>query len=102
MATTQQEVKQMKKEIKELKSLLEDQSESLIEEGKARATAKGAELKLVAQEAGKSVREFLDDSKGSLTTARDNTEARIKERPFASAAIAFAGGVLLTSLLSRK
>lgn len=59
------------------------------------APSKAEQMK---QSAGKIMDEWFD----VLRTARDQTEAFVRERPLTSAAIAFAAGCVLGAFLRRK
>lgn len=102
MATTQQEVKELKKDIEQIKNMLAGQMEETLSNGHSKAVFAKEELQHAANQAGKNVRTFFSAKQTQIGDAKTACESTIKERPFTSAAIAFAGGVLLATLLKRK
>jgi ElaB/YqjD/DUF883 family membrane-anchored ribosome-binding protein len=102
MTTAQQEVKNLKKDISEIKNLLADQLEDVPVNGSSKIVPSKGELKRVAHQAGKGLRTFISEKQDQIGEAKTACESTIKKRPFTSAAVAFAGGVLLTTLLKRK
>lgn len=102
MATTQQEVKDMKQDIAQIKNMLADQLEETPANGESKTVFTKEELQRVANQAGKGVRAFFSDKQKQFGEAKVACEKTIKERPLTSAAVAFAGGMLLTTLLKRK
>ncbi len=100
--TAQQEIKAMKKEIGELKSLVADSIEGTAKNGNGNSFFSGHDLKDMAHDAGKSVSEYLHEKGTQARELRDNCRTGIKRRPLTSAALAFTGGVVIASLLSRR
>lgn len=102
MATTAQEVKNLKKDLDQIKNMLADQLSDVTPNGKSETIFNREDLEDMANRAGKSVRVFMTDKREKLSDASDQAETVIKERPFVSAAAMFAGGMLLASLLRRR
>lgn len=102
MATTQQEVKELKQDIVQIKNMLADQLEETAANGESRTIFAKEELQRLANQAGKGVRTFFSDKQRQFGQAKAACEKTIKERPVTSAVVAFAGGMLLTTLLRRK
>lgn len=102
MSTAQQEVKALKQDIASIKNMLADQLEGTISNGESRTIFDKNELQRVAHQAGKATRAFIADKQEKISNAKGKCEETIKERPFTSTAVAFAGGVILTALLKRK
>lgn len=99
--TTAQELKSMKQEIAEMKSLIEG-TESKSSNGNGHHMLTRAEIHEIANKAGKSVRGFLSDKRDQFDAAKTRTEKTIKARPLTSAAVALAGGLVLGALLRRR
>jgi ElaB/YqjD/DUF883 family membrane-anchored ribosome-binding protein len=102
MSTAQQEIKLLKDELKELKKQMSEKAENAAQEGEKKAKMTKEEMSRIAHGAGEGVRSFVSLKGEQLGNAKDSCEQTIQNRPFASTAIAFAGGVLVASLLSRK
>lgn len=102
MATTAEEVKNLKKDIGQIKNMLADQLNGSAQNGKSDTIFNRDDIEDMANRAGKSVREFMTDKREKFTDATDQAEAVIKDRPFASAAAMFAGGMLFAALLRRR
>ncbi|MGB1540156.1 MAG: hypothetical protein ACPG80_04290 [Rickettsiales bacterium] len=102
MATTQQEIKTLKKDITQLKDMLADHMEGSPGNGSSRTHFTREEVQKLANQAGESIRGFIGTKRQQFSDATVRTEEAIKERPFVSTAAAFAGGMLLATLLRRK
>mgnify|MGYP000064402427 CR=1 FL=1 len=100
MATNTQEIKALKKEINELKDAMTDKVENTASE--IQSNFNKDNIIEMATNAGQTAREFMTTKQEQLGEVKANTESMIQKRPFASAAAAFAAGVVLTSLLNRK
>lgn len=102
MATTAQEVKNLKKDITQIKNMLADQLAEIPPNGESRTMFNRDDLQDMANRAGKTVREFVSDKREQINEATDQAETKIKERPFMTAAAMFASGVVLASLIARR
>lgn len=102
MSTTQQEVKVMKKDITQIKNMLADHMDGAPSNGQSKTVFNKEDLQQMAHQAGQGVRAFVSAKQQELGNAKEACENTIKERPFTSAAVAFAGGVLVTTLLKGK
>lgn len=102
MATTAEEVKNLKKDITQIKNMLADQLADIPSNGLSQTVFNRDELQDMANRAGKSVREFVSDKREQINEASDKAETAIKERPFMTAAAMFASGVVLASLFARR
>lgn len=102
MTTTQKEIKSLKDDIDQIKTLLVDQVEEAAPNGQSKAILTREEIAGLANKAGQSVRSFVGQKSEQFDQARDVCETKIKQRPFLSTAAAFAGGALLVALLKRK
>ncbi len=102
MATTQKEVKNMKQDIAQIKDMLADQLEEIPTNGKTKNIFNKEDLQSIANQAGKGVRAFFSDKQKQLEEVKTACKKTIKERPLTSAAVAFAGGMLITTLLRKK
>ena len=102
MPTAQEEIKILKDELKDLKKQMSESAESAAKEGEKQAKMTKEEMARMAQNAGEGVRSFVSRKSEQLGNVKDSCEETIKSRPFASTAVAFAGGLLVASLLSRK
>ncbi len=101
MSTAQQEIKQLRRDIEALQNTLADQLEETVANGKSRTKLAQEEIERAARNAGVQARTFINNNKERAIDARDRTQAEIIKRPLTSAAIAFAGGVLLSRLFSK-
>ncbi len=102
MSTAQEEIKILKDELKDLKKQMSENAESAAKAGEKQAKMTKEEMAKMAQNAGEGVRSFVSRKGEQFGEAKDSCEETIKNRPFASTAVAFAGGLLVASLLSRK
>ncbi len=102
MSTAAQEVKQLKKEISSLKNMLADQIEDSAPNGLSKSLFSREDIAEMANNAGKSARQFFETKQEQALRGKEYTENLIQDRPFVSAATAFAAGVLLTSLFRNK
>jgi len=101
MTTTTQEVKILKKDIAQIKNMLADQLDETPSNGASKTLFTKEDLQRVANETGKGVRTFLADKQKKAGEAKAACESTIKSRPFTSAAVAFAGGMVLSALMKR-
>jgi ElaB/YqjD/DUF883 family membrane-anchored ribosome-binding protein len=103
MATAQQEIKSLKAELAQLKQAVEAQVEDVTPNGDGTDGRFDMQnVRARARLAGQKARKFFDEKQGQVKDARDATEKTIKARPFASTAVAFAGGALVAALIARK
>lgn len=102
MTATQKEIKSLKDDIDQIKTLLVDQIEETPSNGQSKTMLTREEIAGLANKAGQSVRSFVGQKSEQFHQARDVCESKIKERPFLSTAAAFAGGALLVALMKRK
>ncbi|MBO6826497.1 MAG: hypothetical protein JJ879_09865 [Sneathiella sp.] len=99
MATTQTQIKDMQKDLDQIKELLADNLAKTAPNG----ASKGAEkAEAVARTAGENVKTFLSDRREQIGHAKDACETTIQNRPFVTTAAAFVGGALLMSLIKRR
>lgn len=101
MATAQQEIKTLKKDLAQIKEMLAASANGHAPNGIGDKFDIDA-IKERAREAGVKAREYLSDKQDQAKVARDKTEKAIQRHPFASTAAAFAGGAIVAALLSRK
>lgn len=97
MATQTQELKSIKTDLSNIKSILKDETLNGHD-----PEAKISQLQQMASNAGQSLKNFFSARKKQFIGAKDNCETAIKTRPFTSAAVAFIGGALLMSLIRRR
>ena len=103
MATAQQEINALKKDMAQIKDILVDHVEGNSSNGSSKSKLLNVEnVKEKARVAGAQAREYLSAKQDQVIAARNVTEKTIKERPFTTAAVAFTGGALVAALLSRK
>ena len=102
MSTAQEEIKVLKDELKELKKQMSENAENAAKTGEKHAKMTKEEMSRMAHNAGEGVRSFVSRKGEQFSDAKDSCEQTIQNRPFASTAVAFAGGILVASLLSRK
>lgn len=100
MATNTQQIKELKNEIAELKGVMKNKLGDSLDS--THSTFSKDNIIEMANNAGQTAREFLHTKQEQIGEVKANTETMIKKRPFTSAAAAFAAGVVLTSLFSRK
>jgi len=103
MATAQQEIKGLKKDIADLKDILASQVEDVTPNGNSVDNRFDMQaVKARARLAGVKARKFVQDTQDQAKVARDAAEKTIKARPFTTTAAAFASGALVAALLKRK
>ncbi len=103
MATAQQEIKDLKQDIADLKDVIASQVEDTVPNGSS--TDRRFDMETVrerARLAGKKARKFFVEKQDQAKVARDAAEKTIKARPFTTTAAAFAGGALVAALIKRK
>lgn len=99
MTAISKEVQALHNEVQELKGLLAQQAKSL---SNGHTSLTREDLKNAASKAGANMRKFLHDQQEKMEEARDQARQTIRQRPFATTAAAFAGGLALAALLARK
>ncbi|WP_417449792.1 hypothetical protein [Kordiimonas sp.] len=102
MATAQQEIKNLKKDLNQIKEMLSAQVEDVTPNGAAGPRIDVDAMKDRAREAGEKAREYLRSKQDQAVVARDKAEQTIKDRPFVTTAAAFASGAIVAALLSRR
>ena len=102
MATTQQELKILKNDIAEIKNILADHANRSASNGVSKMVMQKQNLEQLAQDAGERVRDFVQQEQEQFDQVKAQAETAIKDRPFTTAAVAFASGALLGTLLRRK
>jgi ElaB/YqjD/DUF883 family membrane-anchored ribosome-binding protein len=100
MASSTQEIKALKQEVKDLKKTLA----SVIEEKATTMQSRFSKdnMSKLAADAGETARGFLTTRKRQLKRVKGNTKVMIKRHPFVSTAIALGGVALLTTGLRYK
>lgn len=104
MATAQQQIRDLKAEVRELSSLIEQKAKSLSREasGNGHFHITRDELRSMAEHAGASAREFLHDQRAKASAYAGRYEDTVSSHPWKSTALALAGGVILGALLRRR
>lgn len=103
MATAQQDIKALKADIADLKEVIASQVEDVAPDGKSSDSRFDMDaVKERARVAGMKARKFFEETQGQAKDARVKAEKTIKARPFATTAVAFAGGALVAALITRK
>jgi ElaB/YqjD/DUF883 family membrane-anchored ribosome-binding protein len=98
MTKTEKEIKELKDNVLELKTLLSE------DEGSARESKQenlSDQVKTLARSSGKNLRGMIDGGKEKFNQKRDDYESTIKQKPFKSVLSAFGAGVLLTAILKK-
>ncbi|TNE64345.1 MAG: hypothetical protein EP335_07730 [Alphaproteobacteria bacterium] len=103
MATAQQEIKALKKDLADLKDILAERVQEELPNGTAKNGMPSMDdIKARARHAGVKARKYLRQKQVQARDARDATEKAIQERPFTATAAAFAGGAIVAALLARR
>lgn len=104
MTTAQQQIRELKAEVKELSTLIEKQAKSLSREanGNGHFHITRDELRSMAENAGAATREFIADKRAKANHYAGRYEDSVSAHPWKSTAIAAAGGLLLGALLRRR
>lgn len=103
MATAQQQIRDLKNEVKELSALIEKQAREVSREaGNGHFHITREELRDMAENAGASARKFVSEKRKQANNAALQYEDTVGAHPWKSTAIALAGGVLLGVLLRRR
>lgn len=100
MASTNQEIQELRNDIAALQDSLADKLESTVANGKSKSKAIQYDIQQFAENAGKKTRALLHNSKDQIVDTRDRAEYQIVSHPFLSTALAFAGGLAIAKLLS--
>jgi ElaB/YqjD/DUF883 family membrane-anchored ribosome-binding protein len=99
MATTEQELQAMKKEIAEIKSMLTEQEKGISKIGNSLPELNKQDLQQAANTAGRKVRSALNETKEEASVRKERAEETIKEHPLSSTTAAFTGGVIIATLI---
>jgi ElaB/YqjD/DUF883 family membrane-anchored ribosome-binding protein len=102
MATAQQEIKTLKKDLNQIKEMLAAQVRDVAPNGADTSRIDVDAIKERAREAGVKARDYLRHKQDQAIIARDKAEETIKERPFVTTAVAFASGAIVAALLTRR
>lgn len=102
MATAQQEIKTLKKDLNQIKEMLAAQAKDIAPNGADTSRIDVDAIKERAREAGVKARDYLRSKQDQAIVARDKAEDTIKARPFVSTAAAFASGAIVAALLTRR
>lgn len=99
MATTEQELQTLKKEISEIKSMLGEQEKGISKIGNSLPNLSKDEIQRAANKAGRNVRGALEETKDNAIERKARAEDTIKDNPLCSTAAAFTGGVIIAALI---
>lgn len=102
MTTAQQQIRELKDEVKELAALIDKQAHRLSREAGNGIHLTRAEVRDFAENAGASARKFIQDTRKQASQAAHRYEDSVSAHPWRSTAAALAGGVLLGLLLRRR
>lgn len=102
MSTAQQQIRELKNEVKELSAHIEQQAKKLMKEGNGHFHVTRDELRDLAANAGATARKFYKDTRRQASDAAHRYEDTVSAHPWKSTAIALAGGILLGALLRRR
>ena len=106
MANQTQQINEIKRELKNLSSMVENTVRNIAKEGNGYSPNvigfDPNDLKRMAHNAGQTVRSYLHDTTEQAAHLRDNTQARIVANPLKSVAIAAAAGLVLGALFKRR
>ena len=105
MATANQEIRELKNEVKQLAEMVQDNLSTAGHDGHGIGDMIGeyrTDLRRVARKAGRNVRHFVSDSGKKAGALCKRCEENISEHPLRSVAVAVAGGLLLGALMKRK
>lgn len=105
MATAQQQIRELKSEVKELSTLLEKQAKALNKEvnnGNGHFHITRDELRSIAETAGANTRAFINDKRAKASEYAGQYEDTVSAHPWKSTALAVAGGLVLGALLRRR
>lgn len=102
MATPQQQIRELKSEVKELSALIEKQAKALSKEANGHFHITRDELRGIAEHAGATTREFIADKRARASEYATRYEDKVGAHPWKSTALAMAGGLVLGALLRRR
>ena len=102
MATAQQQIRELKAEIRDLSNVVEKQAKTLSKEANGHYHITRDELRSVAENAGAVTREFIADKRAKANEYAGRYEDSVGAHPWKSTAIAAAGGLILGALLRRR
>ncbi|MCD6034295.1 MAG: hypothetical protein K0R63_36 [Rickettsiales bacterium] len=102
MATAEQEIKMLKKDLSNLKDAMRDKLAELTSDGGGYIPQIKEDFQELAQQAGKEARSLFNNTQKQFSDATHACEETIKEHPFRTSALIFMSGALLATLLRRK
>lgn len=105
MATAQQQIRDLKEEVKELSALIEKQARAVSKEagnGNGHIHLTREDIRAMAENAGVRTRRFFKDTRKQAQDAAVRYEDTVSAHPWKSTAIALTGGLLLGALLRRR
>jgi ElaB/YqjD/DUF883 family membrane-anchored ribosome-binding protein len=103
MATAQQQIRDLKDEVKELSALVEKQARAVSKEaGNGHIHLTREDIREMAENAGVRTRRFFKDTRKQAQDAAGRYEDTVSAHPWKSTAIALTGGLLLGALLRRR
>jgi len=105
MTTAQQQIRELKSEVKELSQLVEKQAKSLGKEvggGNGHFHITRDEIRSLAENAGAATREFISDKRARAADYAHRYEDTVSSHPWKTTAVALAAGTLIGALLRRR
>lgn len=100
MASANQEIKELKQELKELASMVKDNAKKSIASNVIGFDR--TEIRRMAKKAGRSVRGYINEKQKQATDLRDDAQDKISANPFKAIAAAAATGLILGALLKNR
>ena len=103
MATAQQQIRDLKAEVRELSNMIEQKARNLSREasGNGHFHLSRDDLRSMAENAGASAREFIHDQRARASAYAGRYENTVSAHPWKSTALALAGGMILGALMRR-
>jgi ElaB/YqjD/DUF883 family membrane-anchored ribosome-binding protein len=100
MAAANQEIKELKQELKNLAEMVKDSAKTSIASNVIGLDR--GEIRKIAKKAGKSVRGYFSEKSKQAAEMRDEAKDTITANPFRSVATAVAVGAVIGAILRRK
>lgn len=101
MATAQDQIRELKNEVRELANLIEKQAKQISHSAGGGLHVTRAELRDLAEHAGASTRRFIREKREQAGEAAHRYEDTVSAHPWKSTGIALLGGLLIGALMRR-
>ena len=98
MATQQQDLRELREELEELRGIVAREAKR----ANGRLNETKEELRVVAHNAGATIRDLAGKGRDSAVNAYESYESTVQKHPVSSTALAFFGGFVAAALFNRR